>query len=543
VASAPAKAPKIDRDGDRVFDELEQRLAARERGDRVDVIVTLDDAASAARVEGLEGRVGELSVRRRFKVVDGFAARVSKRQVARLAGDPGVAAVQSDGRVRAFNASGSASFGVTKARTDVPSLDGDRAGGALRYLPGDMVAAVLDTGIDARHRDLDGGKVMAFANCATGRCTLRTPFDDDGHGTHVAGTLAGDGGASGGREKGVAPRAGLVGVKVLDSEGSGAESAVIAGVDWAIANKTRYGIEALNMSLGGSGCSAGTDAMSKAANRASGKGLLVVAAAGNEGPKRCSISAPAAAGSVLAVGSMADTGQGGFFASWTSGRGQYGRTVKPDVLAPGIGVVSARAGTLTGYKIQNGTSSATPFVTGVALLMGDAAATFNYQDIRAKIKSTAVDWGLPGQDIDFGRGRLDAYAALRAANPAGLTKSPPAPAHRVYEGSFTDGQQVTCSYPLEITDTRRPIAASLIISAWNVYSPGKVDFDLQLVDPTGREVAFDDSIERQNDFTYRPTKAGPYILKVSQHAGGGRFVTDVSAGLSGQPSTTEPICR
>ena len=405
LAGAPAKAPKIDRDGDRVFDELEQRLATREGDDRVDVIVTLEDAASASRVRRLERRVGELSVGPRFKVVNGFAARVSKRQVARLAKRPDVAAVQSDGRVRALNAAGSSAFGVTKARIDVPSLDGDRAGGPSRYLPGDMVAAVLDTGVDARHRDLDGGKILGFANCVTGRCTARTPFDDDGHGTHVAGTLAGDGDASSGKEKGVAPRAGLVGVKVLDAEGSGAESAVIAGVDWAIANKTRYGIEAVNMSLGGSGCSAGTDAMSQAANRASAQGLLVVAAAGNEGPKRCSVSAPAAASSAVAVGSMADTGHGGFFASWTSGRGQLGRaTVKPDVMAPGIGIISARAGTLTGYDTQSGTSSAAPFVTGVALLMGDAAAGFNYQDIRSKIKSTAVDWGEPGQDIDFGRG-------------------------------------------------------------------------------------------------------------------------------------------
>ena len=104
MAGAPAKAPKIDRDGDRVFEELEERLATREGGDRVDVIVTLDDPASAVRVKGLERRVGDLSVRRRFKVVDGFAARVSKRQVARLAKRPGVAAVQSDGRMRALNA-------------------------------------------------------------------------------------------------------------------------------------------------------------------------------------------------------------------------------------------------------------------------------------------------------------------------------------------------------------------------------------------------------------------------------------------------------
>ena len=158
--------------------------------------------------------------------------------------------------------------------------------------------------------------------------------------------------------------------------------------------------------------------------------------------------------------------------------------------------------------------------------MGDAAntSTFNYADIRSKIKSTAVDWGAPGQDIDFGRGRLDAYAALRAVRPAGLTAPPPAPAHRAYQDTFTAGETSVCRYPLEVTDIRRPIAASLIVSGWNVNSPSAVDFDLQLVGPgpdgNPKALASDLSIERQNDITFRPTKPGSYALQ--GHTGLGR---------------------
>ncbi len=545
VGGVSAEAPNIDRDRDRIFDDLEQRLATRLADARVDVIVTLDRPASVARVKRLERGVGDLAVRRRFQLLDGFAARVSKEQVARLSRRPGVASVESDGRVRALNAAGSSAFGVTKARTDRPDLTGDHDGSPARYSPRDMVAAVLDTGIDTRHRDLDEGKVLAFANCTTGRCRLGRPFDDDGHGSHVAGTLAGEGDArAGGPEKGVAPRAALVGVKVLGSDGGGAESAVIAGIEWARANRTRYGIEALNLSLGGAGCSDGTDAMSRAANRAARAGLVVVAAAGNEGPARCTINAPAAGAEVLAVGSMADTGHGGFFPSWTSGRGQFGRRVKPDVMAPGIGVTSARSGTLTGYTTKNGTSSAAPFVTGVALLMLDANPYQVPQGIRDRIKATAVDWGVPGADIDFGSGRLDAYAAIRSAGPQtrGLVAPPPAPAHRVFEGRFTDGETKACSYPLEISDTRRPLAASVIVSGWIARAPGRVDFDLRLRDPAGKLVAKDTSIERQNDLTHRPAAPGRYTLVVKQVSGGGDFVTDVSAGLSSQPSTAPATC-
>jgi serine protease AprX len=129
--------------------------------------------------------------------------------------------------VRALDASGQSSFGVAQARRDNRGLDGNRDGNVNRYSRGDMVAAVVDTGIDARHRDLDEGKVLKFVNCLSGRCYARSPFDNNGHGTHVAATLAGEGDARADRlHRGVAPAGALVGVKVLGSDGAATKSAV-----------------------------------------------------------------------------------------------------------------------------------------------------------------------------------------------------------------------------------------------------------------------------------------------------------------------------
>lgn len=544
AGAAPVKAPKADRDGDGVFDDLEQRLAPRPRDDRVDVIVTLEEPASAARVRGLERRVGQLAVRDRFQVLDAFAARVSKGQVTALADRPGVVAVEADDRVRALNQSSSQGFGVTQARRDNPRLDGDRDGNRGRYTPKDMVAAVVDTGIHSKHRDLDEGKVLAFVDCSgSSGCVRRTPFDNNGHGTHVAATLAGEGDARADRRhRGVAPFAALVGVKVLDAGGGGSQSKVIRGIEWAIANRARYGMEAVNLSLGGGGCSDGTDSMSRAANRAAEAGLIVAAAAGNSGPERCTVTAPAAASRALAVGSMADPTHGGFFASWTSGRGQYGRPVKPDVMGPGIGVVSARYGTQTGYVSKRGTSTATPFVAGVALLMRDANLSLTAGQIRGRIKSSAVDWGPVGADIDFGWGRLNAYAALRSAGASSLDSPPATPAHRLFEGSFAAENEVV-DYRLEVKNRCTPIAASLITVPWNGYG-GDYDFDVHLLDPAGKEVEVGAGIsdERQDDLSHKPAGTGTYTLRVRSHNGTGRYVADASAGLASPPYGAPASC-
>ena len=538
VHAEEAKPPKADRDGDKIFDDLQARAATLGPGERVDVLVALDAAATEARVADVASRAGGVAVGRRFGIVDGFSARATKGQVEALSHVPGVVHVELNDTVRALNDSAQSAFGVTKARADAPALDGDGDGNTAAYSPGDLVAAVIDTGIHAAHLDLDAGKVLGFKDFVNGRTA---PYDDNGHGTHVAATIAGDGGARADRlHAGVAPAAGLVGVKVLDGSGNGSMETVAAAIDWVVQNKDVYGIEAINLSLGASGCSDGTDLASQAVNAAAAAGLVVAVAAGNEGPGLCTVGSPGAATGALTVGAMADLGTGvGFALASFSSRGKTadGR-VKPDLVAPGVGITSAQTGTTTGYVTYDGTSMATPFVAGVALLALDANRTLGAASVKSALVSTAIDWGRAGADGEYGAGRLDAYAALKAAG-APLSSGPAAPAHVVREGTLS-GTGASVDVKLEVADVSFPIAATLTlpgVSAATAYSP---DFDLYLYNPAGTLVARAEQVTRQENVAFRPTATGTYTLKVASYYGGGAYVLDVSAGLASAAPAPAP---
>ncbi len=255
-AFAASGAPAADPNGDGTFDDLAAQVADAPVSARVDVIVTLDRPATAAVVATLQEQVGPFSPGRLFTVVDGFSATVTGPQVALLAAAPAVVQIERNGTVGISNQPGNLAFSATQARLDLPD-------------------------IDPAHVDI-AGKVVAFVDCLlpdlAPMCSVVPAFDDHGHGSHVAGTIAGTGAAGGGAERGVAPGATLVGVKVLDATGSGSEVGVIAGIQWVIANRATYGIRAINMSLSDTGCSDGIDALSQAANEAAaGGGYATVA--------------------------------------------------------------------------------------------------------------------------------------------------------------------------------------------------------------------------------------------------------------------------
>src|SRR5215210_54452 len=475
---AVAKQPvKVDANRNKLLDDLEGRLASAAPAAQLNVIVTLKADATKTRVADLSRLVGGFRVGRRISVIDGFSAWVTPAEARALARVPWVSRVEENSVVRALNDGAQASFGVSKARVDSPNLDGDGDGNVAAYSRSDLVAAVIDTGIDAGHSDLDEGKVLAFKDFVNGRTTA---YDDEGHGTHVAATIAGDGdGRADGSNRGVAPAAGLVGVKVLDANGSGTMENVAAAIGWVVQNKDVYGIEAINLSLGASGCSDGTDATSLAVNNAQAAGLVVAVAAGNEGPGTCTIGTPGAAAGALTVGAMADTAELGFSQASFSSRGPTadGR-IKPDISAPGVDIASAAANTGNGYAVYSGTSMATPFVAGLALLMRDAAPAATPQQVRDAIRTTAVDWGRAGVDAEYGAGRLDAYAALKAIGAA-LGTGQAVPAHQLFEGTLS-GSGAVVSYQLPVASTEFPIAATLIhpgIAGGAAYNP---DFDLYL---------------------------------------------------------------
>ncbi|MGN0398889.1 MAG: S8 family peptidase [Blautia sp.] len=247
--------------------------------------------------------------------------------------------------------------------------------------------AILDTGIFP-HRDFYG-RIRGFADFINGR---QTPYDDNGHGTHVAGIAGGNGAAWRGKYCGIAPECDLIACKVLDENGSGDARQVISALEWIKKNRERYGIRIINISVGTTQKSAHEDLI-LAVEEAWDAGLIVVAAAGNMGPGQGTITAPGSSRKIITVGSsdMLIQNQG------ISGRGPTNACiVKPDIVAPGNRIVScANRMDRMPYMIKSGTSMSTPVVSGGIALLLEKTPYLTNLDIKKRLRSTAKDLGYP----------------------------------------------------------------------------------------------------------------------------------------------------
>ncbi|MFC7109603.1 S8 family serine peptidase [Nonomuraea rubra] len=243
--------------------------------------------------------------------------------------------------------------------------------------------AVLDSGIDTAHPDLAGRVAQAETFVPD-----QTVEDGQGHGTHVASTIAGTGAASGGKERGVAPGARLHVGKVLDNAGEGQESWVLAGMEWA-ARTERAKI--ISMSLGAQATD-GTDPLSAAVNQLSAEtGALFVVAAGNSGPTAFTVGTPAAADAALAVGAVDGADQPADFSSRGPRAGDRG--LKPEITAPGVDILAARSQYAAEgdgfYQTMSGTSMATPHVAGAAALLAAQHPDWTGAQLKDALVSTA----------------------------------------------------------------------------------------------------------------------------------------------------------
>ncbi|SBT40167.1 S8 family peptidase [Micromonospora auratinigra] len=257
--------------------------------------------------------------------------------------------------------------------------------------------AVLDSGYDPGHPDL-AGKVVAAQNF-TGTWKID---DRHGHGTHVASTVAGTGAASAGKHQGVAPGTELLIGKVLDDSGAGQTSWIIAGMEWAVAQ----GADVVNMSLGGATTDC-TDPLAQATERlASTTGALFVVAAGNDGPRRATVGSPGCAPSVLTVGAVDDAGATAGFSS--RGPVAGGPRAKPDLAAPGVDILAARAGGRgdDAYVAMSGTSMATPHVAGAAAILAGQHPDWTPARLKAALVSAAHP-RQPSRVQEQGAGMLD----------------------------------------------------------------------------------------------------------------------------------------
>jgi serine protease AprX len=504
---------QADTDGNRLFDNLEAQMTAARVNQPLKVIVRYKAGREAAVLSGLGGRAA-----RRLTADQSVATCLTRDEIRRLVASGAVESVEADVVCKATRETAQASYGVTKARADF-SLTGNADGNAAAFSAADLTIAVIDTGIDGGHQDFTGGKIIAWRDFVNSRTT---PYDDDGHGTHCASIAAGKVNAGG--IGGVAPGASLVGLKVLGAGGTGDSSVIIQAIDWCITNKVTHGIDVINLSLDSSGPSDGSDALSRAVNRAVAAGMVVCVSAGNEGPELFTIGSPGAAEDAITVGNMLDVGEGGFALWYTSSRGPTadGRT-KPDVCAPGVQIDAAKANTGNGYVPATGTSLATPFVAGVAALMRQADPSLNPYQVKDIIKQTAVRFGRNYENNDFGSGRLDAYRALALAahNPG----TPPAvPGHLELSGHL-NGPNSFQVWDLPVNSTAFPIALTLITEH------GGTDLDLMVLDPEFNVLTITGNDGRQALASFEPTRTGLYQVRVNCFQGGGEYSLDASGGF------------
>jgi serine protease AprX len=300
-----------------------------------------------------------------------------------------------------------------------------------------VTVAVLDSGVAA---DLDlvqpANRILASVNFADERRTS----DPGGHGTHIAGIIAGNGSRSGGEFVGIAPQANIVDVRVLGRTGSGRISSVVRGIEWVLAHRSVYNIRVINLSFGARAhLSYRADPLSAAVEIAWRRGLVVVAASGNGGPERDTVVTPGIDPYVITVGATDDRGslgRGNDLLAWFSAWGSADSNAKPDLVAPGRRLVSLRvpgssldtlfpdrvvvARNGSTYFRLTGTSMATGVVSGAAALLLQRRPNLTPDQVKGLLVRTTQPYGwssgqvLPDPIAD-GSGLLDAYAAVKAA--------------------------------------------------------------------------------------------------------------------------------
>lgn len=318
--------------------------------------------------------VAKGKIKHEFKSIPIVSAEVPAYEVKRLKKNPDVAAVEVDTKVK------------IQAQTQdwgILQVKAPRAWSS-KYTGKGIKIAVIDTGI-ALHDDLavkGGVSFVSYTNSYS---------DDNGHGTHVAGIIGARNNSIG--TVGVAPDSHLYSVKVLDKDGTGYMSDIISGIDWSITNK----MDIVNLSMGSR---TNSYVLEKVVNKAYSEGILVVAAAGNDGTydgAGDNVNYPAKYDSAIAVAAANTINKRASFSS-------TGNTV--EVAAPGVNVVSTYLN--NEYVYMSGTSMAAPYVSGNLALLKQAYPVLTNVELREKLKRTALDLGSAGRDTWFGYGLIQA---------------------------------------------------------------------------------------------------------------------------------------
>ncbi len=253
--------------------------------------------------------------------------------------------------------------------------------------------AVLDTGV-AAHNDLikPQNRIVAFKDLVNGR---KEPYDDNGHGSHVAGIIAGNGYSSDGKYKGVAPNANIVGIKCLDKNGGGSSSDIISGLSYVMEIRDQFNIKIINLSLGTpANINPEKDPIVRAVEKCVDEGLIVVTAAGNSGPGPRTILSPGVSRRVITVGAVDDKRtidtSDDIIADFSSRGPTLEGIQKPDLVAPGVNINSLSHIDLSNYSSLSGTSMATPLVSGSLALLYNKYGDLSPSQYKEKLTDACI---------------------------------------------------------------------------------------------------------------------------------------------------------
>ena len=382
----------VDRNGNGIGDMIEVHIdnpLFLDDDNTLPLIVDFDHTPGVEEIALLEREV-EFQHQWTLEGIDALAGRVPVNRILDTSTLPGVVMLELDGILTTANGDAAVVHGVDTVWADT-GYDG--AGSSV---------AIIDTGIDGAHASLDDldddnstddPKVIAFYdpvnNPSLTNGTEVFPYDDQGHGSHCAGTTAGTG-APNYEHIGMAHQAFLVGVKVLDAGGSGSFATVMAGMEWTVENRYKFNIRGASMSLGGPGlaewASSDDDSVNRYANEMMSAGIAIFIAAGNNGVS-AQIGTPGSAEDAITVGALDKNTAIAIYSS--QGPTEEGR-VKPNIAYVGSNVMSVAFNTGDQYTDMSGTSMATPGAAGVAALMYQANPDLSPFDIKNIMQETAT---------------------------------------------------------------------------------------------------------------------------------------------------------
>lgn len=345
----------------------------------------------------LKNEISNMSTKIKYHLplVGGIACDMKVDAIEKLSNDPDIEYISFDSKVFTLLDVATASI-----KSNFPREEGFTGEG--------VTVAVVDTGV-APHADLikPRNRIIGFKDLVNDK---ETPYDDNGHGTHVAGIIASNGYSSNGKYAGVAPMANILAVKALDDTGSGSTSDIIEAIQWVIETKDQYNTKILNLSIGSPANNPYySDPLVEAAEKAVEAGLIVVAAAGNSGPAQKTILSPGTSPKIITVGAVDDNKtpeiDDDTIASFSS-RGPTKEGIrKPDLVAPGVDIMSLSNTKLTGYHSLSGTSMATPLVSGAIALLCSKNKDLNPSSVKSLVQSSCID--LNEKYEDQGSGIID----------------------------------------------------------------------------------------------------------------------------------------